>query len=141
MTSGLYFAYGSNMDPTQMETRCPDARARGQASLADWEVHIGIRRVATIVKAPGSVTWGVLWALSPSDEQSLDHYEGVATGRYRREILTVQHLGNAHPALVYIEGFVDDGVPRPEYLQRIVDGARAFDLPEEYCAQLARLGR
>jgi hypothetical protein len=141
MTTRLYFAYGSNMDPEQMDARCPDARALGQAFLADWEMHIGIRGVATVVESPGSLTWGVLWELSPSDEQSLDHYEGVAAGRYRREILTVQSPESAHAALIYIEEFVGDGDPLPIYLQRILNGARAFDLPEDYCAKLARLGR
>jgi hypothetical protein len=141
MRSGLYFAYGSNMDPKQMATRCPDARAIGQVSLADWEVRIGTRGVATVVDVPGSQTWGVLWALSPSDERSLDHHEGVAAGRYRREILTVHGVETAHAALIYIEEFVDDGAPLPGYLERILEGARAFGLPEEYCVRLARLGR
>ena len=140
MTSGVYFAYGSNMDPAQMEARCPDARALGQASLADWEVHIGTRGVATVVETPGAVTWGVLWEVSPSDVLSLDHHEGVAAGRYRREILTVESPGSTQSALIYIEEFVEDGAPLPAYLQRILDGARAFDLPEEYRAKLARLG-
>jgi hypothetical protein len=73
--------------------------------------------------------------------RSLDHYEGVAAGRYRREILTVRGTQSAHTAFIYIEEFVGDGIPLPAYLQRILDGARSFDLPEEYRAELARLGR
>jgi gamma-glutamylcyclotransferase (GGCT)/AIG2-like uncharacterized protein YtfP len=124
-----------------MDGRCRDARALGQAFLADWEVRIGARGFATVIDAPGSVTWGVLWSVSPSDVQSLDRYEGVADGHYRRDIVTVQSPEGAHSALIYIEEFVGDGVPRHGYLERILDGARAFDLPEEYCVRLARLGR
>jgi hypothetical protein len=139
MATGLYFAYGSNMDPVQMESRCPDARALGRAHLADWEVRIGVRGFATVVNTPGSLTWGVLWEVSPSDERSLDRYEGVAEGLYRREILTVQGHECAQAALIYIEEFDGDGVPRDGYLERVLDGARAFNLPADYRAELARL--
>jgi gamma-glutamylcyclotransferase (GGCT)/AIG2-like uncharacterized protein YtfP len=141
MTAALYFAYGSNMDPGQMEIRCPDARALGQARLVDWEVRIGGRGFATVVNALGSETWGVLWVVSPSDVRSLDHYEGVADGHYRREFLTIEGPEGAHGALIYIQEFDGDGVPRHGYLERILDGARAFDLPLDYCAKLARLGQ
>jgi hypothetical protein len=141
MANVLYFAYGSNMDPVQMESRCPDARALGRAHLAEWEVRIYERGFATIVNAPGSVTWGVLWDVSPSDVRSLDRYEGVADGLYRREMLTVHGPESAHVALIYIAEFEGDGVPRDGYLERILDGARAFALPERYCAKLARLDR
>jgi len=140
MTSELYFVYGSNMDPAQMESRCPGARALGRAHLAEWEVRIYERGFATVINAPGSVTWGVLWDVSPSDVRSLDRYEGVADGLYRREILTVQGPEHAHTALIYIAEFEGDGVPRDGYLERILDGARAFDLPDDYRAKLARLG-
>ena len=139
MTRALYFAYGSNMDPVQMGERCPDARAVGRASLADWEVHIGIRGFATVVDTAGSLTWGVLWEVSPADLASLDVYEGVAHGHYRRETLTAQGPESAHAALIYIEEFEGDGEPRHGYLERILDGARAFGLPDDYRAKLARL--
>jgi len=140
MADGLYFAYGSNMDPVQMASRCPDARPIGQAQLTGWEVHIYGRGFATVVPAPESVTWGVLWDVSPSDVRSLDRYEGVAEGLYRRELLTVEGAESAAVALIYIAAFDGDGVPGQAYLERILHGARAFDLPADYCAKLARLG-
>ena len=141
MANVLYFAYGSNMDPVQMESRCPDARALGRAHLAEWEVRIYGRGFATVINAPGSVTWGVLWDVPPSDVRSLDRYEGVADGLYRREMLTVQGPEDTYVALIYIAEFDDDGVPRHGYLGRILDGARAFGLPEDYRAKLAQLDR
>jgi hypothetical protein len=102
-------------------------------------VRIGVRGFATVVNTPGSLTWGVLWEVSPSDERSLDRYEGVAEGLYRREILTVQGHECAQAALIYIQEFDGDGVPRDGYLERVLDGARAFNLPADYRAELARL--
>jgi hypothetical protein len=60
MSEDLYFAYGSNMEPERMQSRCPNAKAKGTALLADWEVRIGLRGVATIVESPGAEIWGVL---------------------------------------------------------------------------------
>ena len=34
----FYFAYGSNMDPVQMEERCPGAVALGAAHLPGWRL-------------------------------------------------------------------------------------------------------
>ena len=39
----LYYAYGSNMDMTQMETRCPDAEFIGLATLPQYRFLINER--------------------------------------------------------------------------------------------------
>ncbi len=85
----LYFAYGSNLDPEQMQWRCPDAIALGSARLDDWAWRIGGRGYATVSPAPGAQVWGGIWNVSDSDLARLDRYEGVAGGHYRREFVTV----------------------------------------------------
>jgi hypothetical protein len=140
LADDLYFAYGSNMNPGQMSVRCPSAQATAIARLDDWQVRIGVRGVATIVEVPNCQTWGVLWAVGPSDVRSLDVAEGVAQNRYRPEHLTVGGPEGAHTARVYIEDFIGDGDPRPGYLELILNGARHFNLPGPYCSLLAALG-
>lgn len=135
----LYFAYGSNMHPEQMQERCPDARPVGIASLEGWEVRIGHRRVATIVSAQGSDVWGVLWTISPQEVATLDRCEGVHRDLYRPESVVVHTDDGDCTARTYIEDFVEDGPPRPGYLDRILDGARHFNLPEAYQLRLATL--
>ena len=41
----LYFAYGSNMDPDQMATRCPSTSAVGPARLAGWRLTHDEKRI------------------------------------------------------------------------------------------------
>lgn len=71
-TRQLYFAYGSNLDPDQMDRRCPDAIAIGAASLADHAFRIGARGYATVSPSPGDTVWGGVWDISESDR--LDTY-------------------------------------------------------------------
>jgi hypothetical protein len=39
--------------------------------------------------------------------------------------------------LIYIENYDDHGMPRPDYLERIIAGARWFDLPQAWIDDLA----
>lgn len=133
----LYFAYGSNLDPEQMAWRCPDALDLGRARLENWSWRIGGRGYATVSPSVGSVVWGGLWNLSESDLISLDRYEGVAGGLYRREVLPVLTDHQSIDALVYIENYNDVGTPWGEYLEKILAGAEHFDLPDGWIAQLA----
>lgn len=68
----LYFAYGSNMNSAQMETRCPDAKRIGVAELLNHDFIVNGRGVATIVPSTGKV-FGVLWEWSgPRNEYRLN---------------------------------------------------------------------
>jgi gamma-glutamylcyclotransferase (GGCT)/AIG2-like uncharacterized protein YtfP len=83
--------------------------------------------------------WGAIWNVSDSDLASLDRYEGVAGGLYRREFVTVMAQNQPVELLLYIENYEDHGSPRPDYLDRIIAGARWFDLPQAWIANLAAI--
>ena len=70
----LYFAYGANMHPGQMNWRCPAAQAKGAFMLRDWQLEFYCH--ATIEPRPGAECPGVLWSLTAECEQALDHFEG-----------------------------------------------------------------
>ena len=138
----LYFAYGSNLDAEQMAYRCPGASPVGPAILDGWAFRIGARSYATVSpsSAPGAHVWGGLWLLTDGDLASLDRYEGVRGGLYRREVLEVLAPdldGTPTDAIVYIENYDDTGWPTEHYLDRILVGARHFGLPSEWIDELA----
>ena len=139
INSHLYFAYGSNLDPEQMQWRCPDAIALGPALLENWAWRIGGRGYATVSPSPGHHVWGAIWNVSDADLASLDRYEGVAGGHYRREFVTVMAQNQPVELLLYIENYEDHGSPRPDYLERIIAGARWFDLPQAWIANLTAI--
>ena len=136
--STFYFAYGSNMNLEQMARRCPAARPIGSARLAGWTFRINDRGVATVVASPDDEVIGGLWEISERCLRSLDRYEGVRSGLYRRELLPVSlHDDEERIAIVYVAASQRSGLPRAGYLEGILAGAADFALPDHYCARLA----
>jgi hypothetical protein len=88
---------------------------------------------ATLASARAAQAYGVIWALTAEDEHSLDGYEGVAHGDYRKEAMILAEYGEA---LIYIAADATPGKPLPGYLEGILAAAAA--LPLAYQAGLAR---
>ncbi|MEO1649822.1 MAG: gamma-glutamylcyclotransferase family protein, partial [Pseudomonadota bacterium] len=68
----LYFAYGSNMSPRQMQRRCPGARAVGAAVLQNWSFLIPAGRGANVRPMRGGVVHGVVWRVTGPHVAALD---------------------------------------------------------------------
>lgn len=132
-----YFAYGSNLDVTQMARRCPDATDPRPATLADHDWLINERGVATVEPLEGAQVHGVLWQVSDHDLAVLDSAEGVPV-RYRRDRMTVQTDDGPEEAWVYVDHRVEPGPPREGYLERIIEGAVHHGLPQRWLDYLDR---
>lgn len=137
MSSHVYFAYGSNLCPVQMSTRCPGADDPRPAVLADHDWLINERGVATVEPLTGGEVHGVLWRVSDHHLRVLDSAEGVPD-RYRRELLTVRTAEGPATAWVYIDPRIEPGPPRPGYLERVIDGALHHSLPKSWINFLHR---
>lgn len=140
-----YFAYGSNMNWTQMRRRCPSAKFVCVARLADYA--FGITRhsrlrdcgTANVLPSAGQEVWGVVYEVSDADLAVLDGFEDG----YRREILPVFALGDGTQpieALVYVAQ-VEKNVPPPnaEYKRLMIEGGKHWKLPANYLAALEAL--
>lgn len=138
-----YFAYGSNMNPTQMATRCPAAIALGVVTLRGWDIAINERGVATILPADESeqsmAMEGVLWSVTDSCLETLDHYESVRTGLYRRDEVRIVAADQEVEAIAYVASATGHGAPRPGYLETILEGADHFKVSAAYRIRLQRL--
>jgi phage replication-related protein YjqB (UPF0714/DUF867 family)/gamma-glutamylcyclotransferase (GGCT)/AIG2-like uncharacterized protein YtfP len=132
-----YFAYGSNLDVTQMTRRCPDATQPRPATLTGHDWLINERGVATVEPLDGAAVHGVLWQISDHDLTVLDSAEGVPV-RYRRDRMTVDTDDGPAEAWVYVDPRVEPGAPRPGYLERIIDGAIHHGLPKRWVEYLHR---
>ncbi|KAF3385564.1 hypothetical protein F1880_001975 [Penicillium rolfsii] len=98
----LYFAYGSNLSPTQMAQRCTinpshSAKPLAIASLPHWRWHINEAGYANVLPPVGlrvsaqtspaadkipvsgveDTVFGVLYEMDAGDERILDRYEGI----------------------------------------------------------------
>lgn len=134
----LYFAYGSNMDESQMAQRCPSAKLVGRARLNGYKFVINNRGVASIIKSDGKYVDGILWSVFPDDEKALDRYEGLSSNFYFKTEITVEinQTGEKCPAIVYIASDNSFGQPRPGYLEKIIRAADKFNFDSKYSAEL-----
>jgi gamma-glutamylcyclotransferase (GGCT)/AIG2-like uncharacterized protein YtfP len=144
-----YFAYGSNLNPAQMEERCPGHRVLGRARLdrhtiqfrgygRDWE-----GAVATIEPHDGETVWGALFELTAEHYATLDEYEGydgpgVSTNLYDRvAILVVREAdGSEVSALTYVMRPDAEGRPSRIYRDAILAGMKHHGLPRDTIAAL-----
>jgi gamma-glutamylcyclotransferase (GGCT)/AIG2-like uncharacterized protein YtfP len=132
-----YFAYGSNMDPSQMARGCPSARVSGIGILRDYKFIINEEGLATIVPEAGRNVYGVLWAVSAEDVQRLDEYEDVAGGLYSRAAVKVTLMRAAvSNAFVYVAANDKPGSPMSPYIETILAAATRHGLPAPYILEL-----
>jgi gamma-glutamylcyclotransferase (GGCT)/AIG2-like uncharacterized protein YtfP len=147
----LTFAYGSNMDFTQMRERCPSAVFVCIAVLKDHR--LGFTRksisrgcgVADVVPANGKSVWGVVYNITEADREVLDAKEGYKPTRtenqnaYNRRSVPVNPNGEETPTLVEIYFAVPQAnppLPNQTYKDLIVNGAKHWNLPADYIAEL-----
>jgi len=132
-----YFAYGSNMLAEQMEQRCRGAKPVARATLDGYRFIINRRGVATVAPCETARVSGVVWEITRLHELALDGYEGVATGAYRKRTVGLRYGNNRRfKALTYVDLIREWGLPREGYLEKIISGAQAFDLPTRYIDDL-----
>ncbi|MBR3117626.1 MAG: gamma-glutamylcyclotransferase [Oceanobacillus sp.] len=134
-----YFAYGSNMDEEQMKHRCPSAELIGKVVLNDYQFALDSEGVATIVPSRYSKVEGLLWRINKDDENSLDRYEGVVAGCYRKETIQVVFKDYMYNTLVYISNRNNNnGKRRNGYLKRIIQAAENKCFSNEYIKELRK---
>ena len=153
----LYFAYGSNLDPEQMRSRCPDAIVVGLAALRDHRLSFPRNSeswgggTAGFQLAHGDTVWGVLFDVSEGCLRTLDGFEGFKGpgdqhNLYDRDQVTVEltrpddgSVPRRVRASAYLARPSNPTPPSRRYLETILRGARHHRLPEEYIARLAAI--
>ena len=127
----LYAAYGSNMHLEQMAYRCPDSRVVGKGMIRDYKLKFSYH--ADIVPSEGDFVPVVLWEVPEIDFLSLDRYEGVRGGYYKRVNLPVETSKGKKNAIVYVMcGQHDYQMPSESYYQIIKTGYEDNKISRRY---------
>jgi hypothetical protein len=134
----LYFAYGSNMDRDAMSARCPASKPLGVGRLMRHRFIIFSGGYASVARQPAGTVWGLLWDLSLSDMPALDRYESLSTGLYAKVIQPIVTEAGPRRAVVYVGRDAEAGLPKPGYMEGIVEAAQNLGLPPSYIADLNR---
>ena len=140
----LYAAYRTNLDPARMGERCPHSPMRTTGWLTGWRLTFGGEQLgwdgalATLVEEPGAQVFVALYDVAPMDEESLDRWEGVGLGIYRRARVRVQTLEGEESAWVYVLNGYEGGLPSARYLGEIADAAESAGAPHDYVMELRK---
>ena len=141
--SEWYFAYGSNLSIDKMIERTGAVDQRDDrprlARLPNYRLVFNVHhrgQVFANIHSPGKGVLGVLYCCSPAALNKLDNYE---TGYERQRVMVVTENGDKLEAFAYIASSTNaaiSGKPSPEYLHKIISGARQHGLPETYVEEI-----
>jgi gamma-glutamylcyclotransferase len=141
----FYFAYGSNMNWPQMQRRCPSSRFVCIARLPGYRFaiarHSRLRDCGTanIFPEPESTVWGIVYEVSASDMLIMDGFED-GYRRHKLPVFSPEPTQSVLEVIIYIAP-KEIGVPQPnaEYKRLMLEGARHWQLPADYCSMLDQL--
>ena len=140
----LYAAYAGNLDPRLMTRRAPHSPLRATGWLNGWRLTFGGEQMgwegalATLVEDDTSQVFVGLYEIAPVDEESIDRWEGVPLGVYRRTTLRVHTLDGDLAAWVYVLNDYEGGLPSARYLGEIADAAESAGAPHDYVMELRK---
>jgi hypothetical protein len=134
MTIDAFF-YGLYMDETVLSNAGVVPRSPRKARADGYALRIGKR--ATLVKASGSVAWGMVYALTPDDLAKL--YGAPGLEAYKPEQIEVALENRAIvPARVY--NLAQPPAPderNPDYAEKLKAAMTRLGFPAEYVAGIA----
>lgn len=139
----LYAAYGIDLDPAQMQRRCPSSPVRGPGWLTGWRLTFGGEELsdarvkggalATVVQDPLSSVFVLLYDVAPADEDALQMWEGET---YRSLKIRVETLEGSVMAWTFVLDAYEGGLPAARYLGGLGDAAELAGAPADYVQAL-----
>jgi gamma-glutamylcyclotransferase (GGCT)/AIG2-like uncharacterized protein YtfP len=140
----LYAAYAGNLDPHRMAQRAPASPPAGAGWLRGWRLtfagaDLGWQGpLATVVECTDieSEVFVMLYEVTESDEQSLDEWEGVGLGFWRKVRVRVDSMSGSQIAWLYVLDAYEGGLPTRDYIQLIADAAHAGGAPADYIVNI-----
>jgi len=129
-----YFAYGSNLSPTQISERCHEAKPKFLATLLNYKlIFAGWSRkwhggVASIKPFRGGRVIGAVYEISEKDLRSLDKHEGYPAVYDRRNVVVITKDGAPVEAVTYIKREQSEETqPSEEYLEVLRQGYKDWE--------------
>ena len=143
-----YFAYGMNMNLGHMGRLVPAARPAGVGLLTGYRFGIAAHGYATVIPDATGVVPGVLFRLTEDDLGTLDTFEGVNEGLYKRASVPVRSMvirrgdvEEVYACAVYWTPNPGEGIAAARYWREILVGALQNELPVDHVRELLRLYR
>ncbi len=141
MEKRYYIAYGSNLNISQMRTRCPGARIIGTSVIEGYRLLFKGSRSGsylTIEPQEGARVPVAAWEVSAENEAALDRYEGFPTFYYKKEMelpLKGIRTGRLRRRKVFVYIMHEErplGIPTGFYMETCRQGYRSFGFDEAF---------
>ncbi len=138
----LYAAYGTNLDPARMGSRCPHSPLHTTGWLTGWRLTFGGEEhgwdgsLATIVEDPIEQVFVAVYDVTPEDESTLDTWESADSGLYRKTKVRVSTMSEALVVWTYVLDAFEGGLPSASYLGVLANAAEAASAPDDYVAAI-----
>ena len=134
----LYAAYGSNLDPHRMASKAPASPVFATGWLRGWRLTFAGDdlgwggAMATVVEDLDRSVFVMLYDVPEFDEQSLDVWEGIDLGMWRKIRVRVHTLDGEPLAWLYVLDAYEGGLPAAEQIEVIAGAAEAAGAPRDY---------
>lgn len=134
----LYAAYGSNLDPRRMLAKAPASPVFATGWLRGWRLTFAGDdlgwggAMATVVEDLDSSVFVMLYDVPEFDEQSLDVWEGIDLGMWRKIRVRVHTLDGEPLAWLYVLDAYEGGLPAAEQIEIIASAAEVAGAPRDY---------
>lgn len=127
-----YFAYGSNMDSSQMAKRCKGAIFVCNAVLKNQKFVLDSAGKASVIPDNNSYVEGTVWILNEDDEKRLDSYEGVPLYYSKKEMIVNCDDISKHMLVYTSNRDITNEAIDYEYIHKIFDAAIDKKLSDDY---------
>ena len=135
-TSRYYLAYGSNLLPERIYSRCPDAKFAGRVELKGWRLLFKKSKTGcylTIEQDANRTVPCIVFKISEYDEALLDKYEGYPKRKFDLKVLFNSGKKSKEPrrCVAYILHEERSlGEPPGDYVRLLLDAYRHWGYDE-----------
>ncbi|MGH8928002.1 MAG: gamma-glutamylcyclotransferase family protein [Acidimicrobiia bacterium] len=138
----LYFTYSAMLDPDLLQSVAPNAKFLYIAHLPEAKLTFPTPDGRPSVQpAPGHTVWGAIFEVSSKEAAAIEKAESSEGRKPRTDLRAVDRAGNKYDVVTFSHPAGDgDHTPDSEYLERVVKGARHWNLPTGWVAGLEDLG-
>lgn len=138
----LYFAYGALLDPDLLQDVAPTAKFLFIAHLPETRLTFPTATgFPSVEPATGHTVWGGIFEVSDKESEKIAAAEADEGRLPRFDMRAVDRAGNKYDVVTYhYPNGGSDHTPSPDYMERVVKGARHWSLPTGWVAGLEDLG-
>jgi AIG2-like family len=129
------FFYGLYMDDAVLRGAGVVPHSPRKASANGYALRIGQR--ATLVKAPGSVAWGMVYALTPDDLSKLYSAPGLEVYRPEQIEVALENRAIIQARVYNLSQAPAANERNPDYAEKLKAAMTRLGFPADYIARIA----